>query len=352
MILSITCTMCGACDVNCKSVRDMEVLDTILALRARCAEDGQLPEAHQETALNIASSHNIYGWPHQQRLSWLPTDAGLDENADTVYFAGCAAAYEYPDIARDTVKILKAGGLSFKVLGDDEYCCGEPLWRTGQTDEAKKLIERNMAAFKKHGVKTIITSCAECYGAFKNGYPRFAEMDIKVLHISEVIDALIKDGRLKLGRLPAIKAAYHDPCMLGRQSETYVPWQGVIRPYGLHEPPKIWRRGTNGVYDEPRAVLGAIPGVELVEMVRNEENSYCCGAGGGVSRAFPEFARWTAAERVREAESTGADAVVSCCPFCRSSFESALPDCTRGLRYYDLTELVAQALNGDRGDDE
>lgn len=349
--LIYTCTTCGACDVNCKSIRDMEVLDTILSLRAKCAEDGQLPAVHQETAAHIAATHNIYGKAHQKRFDWLPDGTRLDENADTAYFAGCAAAYAYPDIARDTVKILNACGQSFKILGDDESCCGARLWRTGQTDGAAAAVRRNLASFKKHGIKRIITSCAECYGAFKNGYPRFAEMDIEVLHISEVVRDMVKVGRLTLKKLPAMTLTYHDPCMLGRLSEKYVPWEGVIKPYGLHEPPKTWRRGTNGVYDAPRDILNAIPGVSLTEMVRNEENSYCCGAGGGAGTAFPDFARWTAGERVREAESTDAEAVVSCCPFCRSSFENALPDGTRGLRYYDLTALVRRSLELGEGED-
>ncbi len=348
--LIYTCTTCGACDINCKSVRDMEVLDTILALRARCAEDGYLPEAHRETALNVASSHNIYGKPHERRFEWLPQDTQSDENADTAYFVGCSAAYEYPDIALDTIKILKAGGLSFKILGEDEFCCGAPLWRTGRTEEARRVIEHNLEAFRRRGVKTVVTSCAECYGAFKNGYPRFAETDIEFLHITEVVAAMLDDGRLKLGRLPEMMATYHDPCMLGRLSETYVPWEGTIKAFGLHDPPKTWRRGTNGVYRQPRDILKAIPGVELVEMIRNEENGYCCGAGGGVQSAFPDFARWTAQERLREAESTGAQALVSCCPFCRSSFEAAMPDGGR-LRYCDLTELVARAAEPGRGED-
>jgi Fe-S oxidoreductase len=123
----------------------------------------------------------------------------------------------------------------------------------------------------------------------------------------------------------------------------YVPWDGVVKAYGYHEPPKKWRRGTHGVYDAPREILKAIPGIELVEMTRNEENSFCCGGGGGVPDAFPDFALWTAQERLDEVRSTGADSLVSCCPFCESSFRNAM-DTDSDLRYYDLTELVVKAL--------
>jgi len=340
-----TCTTCGACDINCKSVRDMEVLDTILALRAKCVEDGQgpMPE-HRKYAESAAKHHNIYGKPHAQRFDWLPKDAALSEKATTAYFAGCTTAYLYPDIARDTMKILKAGGVDFKVMSADEYCCGAPLWRTGQSEAAKRLAEHNMEAFRKHGIKTVITSCAECYGTFRGFYPRISEPDFKVLHISEVINRLLEEGKLKPVNELSMKVTYHDPCLLGRLSELYIPWSGEIKSFGYHEPPKQWRRGTNGIYDAPREVLKAIPGIELVEMTRNEENAFCCGGGGGVPAAFPDFALWTATERLSEAGSTGAEAVVSACPFCATNFRNAINATQSSIRYHDLTELVSRAL--------
>jgi Fe-S oxidoreductase len=141
-----------------------------------------------------------------------------------------------------------------------------------------------------------------------------------------------------------MKVTYHDPCLLGRLSEPYIPWSGEIKAYGYHDPPKHWRRGTNGVYDAPRRVLRSIPGIELVEMTRNEENSFCCGGGGGVPAAFPDFALWTAKERIREAVSTGAEAMVSSCPFCQSNFEKAVETGRDGIRYHDLCELFARTL--------
>jgi Fe-S oxidoreductase len=340
-----TCTTCGACDINCKSVRDMEVLDTILALRAKCVEDGRGPmPAHREQARLAEVHHNIYGKAHNQRFDWLPEKAPLVEESGVAYFVGCNTSYFHPETARDTAKILEAGGVSFKVMFGEEHCCGAPLWRTGQREAARKLASHNIEAFRKLGIQTVITGCAECYGAFRGFYPRIAEPEFKVLHISEVIRKLLQEGKWKLSGNLNTTVTYHDPCLLGRLSEPYVPWHGEIKAYGLHVPPKQWRRGTHGLYDAPREVLRAIPGVRLVEMTRNEENSFCCGAGGGVADAFPEFALWTAGERIREAESTGAEALVSSCPFCRSSFEHALRAGGRELRYHDLCELVAGAL--------
>lgn len=346
--LIYSCTTCGACDLNCKSVRDMEVLDTILALRSKCVADGQgpLPE-HRVQAENVAKEKNIYGLPHCERSAWLDGDEALVTvpEADTAYFVGCNTAYRYPGTARNAMRVLKAGGVAFQVLGADEVCCGNVLWRTGQTNAFESVVRWNLEMLRRRGIRRLITGCAECFGTFRGGYPRVEAVDdIEVLHISEVMDRLLEEGRLNLKEGLEMRVAYHDPCLLARLSEKYVPWKGMVKPYGLHEPPKEWRRGANGVYDAPRRVLESIPGVKLVEMVRNQECGYCCGAGGGVAAARPELAAWIAKERLREARFTGAQAIVSCCPFCHDSLgrDDSLP-------YHDLADLVAEALIDGEG---
>jgi Fe-S oxidoreductase len=340
-----TCTTCGACDINCKSIRDMEVLDTILALRAKCVEDGHGPlAAHKAYALNIENSHNIYGKSHNQRSGWLPGDVKLTEGTGVAYFAGCATAYLHPDIAVNVTRILNAGCLEFTTLSNEEFCCGAPLWRTGQREEAIKLVEHNIDVLNRLRITTLITSCAECYGTFRGFYPRVRNLGFEVVHITEIIQKLMERGTLKLTKNLDMKVTYHDPCLLGRLSELYVQWNGKIKPYGFHEPPKQWRRGTNGVYEAPRRILRTIKGIELVEMTRNEENAFCCGGGGGVPAGFPDFAQWTAKERLAEACSTGAEALVSCCPYCESNFENNIGSGNNKIKYYDLTELVVRAL--------
>ncbi|MEM2442350.1 MAG: (Fe-S)-binding protein, partial [Candidatus Bathyarchaeia archaeon] len=342
--LIYSCTTCGACDINCKSIRDMEVLDTILALRAKCVEDGWGPmPKHKDYARLVGESHNIYGKPHGNRLQWIPKDIQLSEDSDIAYFTGCTTAYLFPDIALNTIKILKAADIDFKVL-TDEYCCGALLWRTGQREVAKKLAEHNLEVLRVQGIRTLITSCAYCYGTFKGFYPRIAKVDFKVLHISEVVQKMLKEGKLKFNKSIKMKVTYHDPCLLGRLSEEYIPWTGKIKAFGYHDPPKKWRRGTYGVYDAPREVLRAIPDIQLIEMPRNEENSFCCGGGGGVPDAFPDLALWIARERLDEAKSTGAEAIVSCCPFCKLNLERSIKILNEEIRYYDLTDLIIRAL--------
>jgi Fe-S oxidoreductase len=352
--LVYACTTCGACDINCKSIRDMEVLDTILALRARLVDGGHgpMPE-HAQMAARVERDHNIYGRPHAERAAWLSEASaapaagagrGTAPAPSVGYFAGCAASYRHTDIARNTLRILAAAGIECSVLGAEESCCGAPLWRTGQFDAGARQVRRNLESFARRGLRTIVTACAECFGTLRGFYPRVAEFPFEVRHISEVVQEALEDGRLQLTRPLDATVTWHDPCLLGRLSEPFVPWHGEILPYGEHVPPKPWRRGQQGVYDAPRRVLGAIRGIRVVEMVRNEENALCCGGGGGVLAAFPEQARTTAVERLREAAGTGADTLASACPFCQDTFAAGTATVAGAPRYRDFTELVVSAL--------
>ncbi len=157
---------------------------------------------------------------------------------------------------------------------------------------------------------------------------------------------LIKQGKLKPTKKLDLLITYHDPCRLGRLGEPWIHWQGKKIPGDrfVFDPPKIYRRGTYGIYEPPRRVLKSIPGVRLTEMTRIKEYSWCCGAGGGVSESNPEFAAWTAAERIREATSTGAEAIVSACPWCERTFSNALKASGASLKVYDLVELVEETI--------
>ena len=141
---------------------------------------------------------------------------------------------------------------------------------------------------------------------------------MKVTHITEYLADLVEQGKLKPTKPVDMTVTYHDPCHLGRLSEPWIAWKGVQRERHMrvYDPPRVLRRGTYGVYEPPRDLLKSIPGVKLVEMDRIKEYAWCCGAGGGVRETNPEFAAWTAAERMAEAESTGAEALVTACPHC------------------------------------
>ena len=332
------CTACGACDVNCKSVRDMEVLETIFELRKDCAEAGFAPENVCAAAENVKRTHNLYGMPPEDRFAWLPGDYADDPEAETGLFVGCGI-YRRPETALAAMKLLKAAGVRFRLLRG-EWCCGASLWEAGLQEAARTCVLHNIETIRASGIKTVVTACAECFGSFRAVYPRYAALPFETKHISEVAAEALRAGRLRLRPLERpMTVTWHDPCMLGRRSEPYIPWDGVIRSWGLHVPEKHWNRGEDGVYEPPREALRAIPGLTLCEMPRSKEEAWCCGAKA--SGTDPELAAWTASERKREAAAAGAEAVVSACPFCREALsptpESALP-------YYDLTELLAAQL--------
>jgi Fe-S oxidoreductase len=156
-----TCTTCGACDINCNP-SGYGVLDTILALRAKCVEDGRGPmPGHAEYARLVETSHNIYGKAHDQRFNWLPEKLSLSPNASIAYFVGCTTAYLYPAVARDTVKILRAGGVDFKILGGDEYCRA-PL--ADRSDRSRENWPSKTSAPQAARNPDIDHRCAECYG--------------------------------------------------------------------------------------------------------------------------------------------------------------------------------------------
>ncbi len=346
------CTNCGGCEVACKFIYDLEPNEVIHELRTHCVENGVGPmPKHKGYISNVDSTHNPYGEDQSRRLDWLPEDVELDTDATTFYFVGCTASYRRQEIAKATVRLLNQGGEKFNLFGEDEFCCGSPVFRVGDRKRAIKYMKENLERFKERGVRRLITSCAGCYNMLKVEYPRFIDWDIEVVHTSQVLEQLIEIGKLKLTKKVPLKITYHDPCHLGRMAEPYRPWQGerveVLTRVYLNIPPKPVRRGAEGIYDSPRNVLHQIPGVEFYEMERIREYTYCCGAGGGVKAQYPDFALWTANRRLDEAEATTAEALVSCCPFCSTNFQDAMKARGMKMKFFDLTELVLQSAGGN-----
>ena len=340
------CMLCGACDAACKRNLDHEIQLMLESLRARLVEkgNGPMPE-HVPITNNIESSHNRYGITQSKRLDWLTKDIKVADKADILFFVGCRSSFVDTEIATATARILNAAGADFMVM-NDEPCCGHFVFTTGQIAKAKKMAEDNLKLIRDTGAKTVVFSCAEGYKTVKVDYPKllgFATVDLgfEVVHITELVDQWVKEGKLKLKNRVDMKVTYHDPCNLGRLSEPWLPWEGVRGDWSRLDPPRTMRRGLQGVYEPPRDILKAIPGVELVEMVRHHENAYCCGNDGGVSEAFPDVASFAANERLREAASTGAEAIVSACPACKENFNDAAKD---GMKVYDITELIALAI--------
>jgi Fe-S oxidoreductase len=348
------CQLCGACDVSCKVTRDMEVLQPLYQMRSRCVEDGQLIPANMVIIEGLRKDDNMLQKPKADRGKWadgLSVKNITEEKVEVYYHAGCRYSLdgELSPAARSAVSLLQKAGVDVGIAGRDETCCGGRAYEMGYQGELTKYAENNVDMLRAAGVKTVVTSCADCYYAFKVLYDMIDKKgDLEVLHITEYLDRLIEHGKLIPKTSLPVKVTYHDPCHLGRMGEPWIHWEGkeiidLTRPI-IHEPPKEFRRGTNGVYEPPRNVLRSIPGLELVEMWRIKEYAWCCGAGGGVIDAYPDFAMWTALERLREARDTGAEGIVTACPWCRRTFTDALRESRDGFKVYDVVELLEKAV--------
>jgi Fe-S oxidoreductase len=296
----------------------------------------------------------MMGRPKSERGNWaegLDVKALTTEKAEVYFHAGCRYSFDQElwPAARSAVGLLTKAGIDVGIMGKDETCCGGRSYEIGYGGELTKYAEHNLEMLKTFGVKTLVTSCSDCYHAFKVLYHKIGkELDLEVFHISEFVERLIKEGKIKLTRKVPMTVTYHDPCHLGRMGEPWIPWEGV-RTKGsgqflLHEPPKEFRRGTHGIYEPPRNILKSIPGLKFVEMTRIKERAWCCGAGGGVIDAFPDFAVWTALERIREAGTTEAEAIVTACPWCKRSLSDAIKEGGDRLKIYDIVELLEQAI--------
>jgi len=343
------CTLCGACDVGCKRNLDLEIELTLEALRINAVKEGRgpMPE-HKTIAQNIATKHNSLGAPHQNRVKWLPQGIKAATKAEVLYFVGCSASYTNPEIAQATVKILNAAGTPFMLMAD-EWCCGNILYSVGMIDEARELAKRNIESVRQTGATTLLTACAEGYRMWKVDTPKIlnmstADLGFRVVHLVEYVDESIKNGDLKLNNRVDLRLTYHDSCSLSRLSEPWVPWHGERGLWGVVNPPLERRRGTNGVYQEPRDILSSIPGIELVETPRKRENTFCCGAGRGTKEAFPDFALWAAQHKLAEVKDVGAEAVVSACPWCKNNFAQAISKNGENLKALDISELILASV--------
>jgi len=345
-----TCTLCGACDVTCKFSRDMEPLEILHELREYVVKEGKGPlPGHMPAVESIRKNNNPWLQPSTRRAHWARKLKLKDlnkEKAEVLYFAGCTYSYNanLQQVAQATVRIMQEAGIDVGILGNNEICCASPVLKVGMNDLFHEIASKNIKMFNDLGIKKIVTSCAGCYGVFQSQYPAVGEMNFEVLHSPEIIDQLIQNNKLTFNKSIPMKVTWHDPCHSGRGGEKQNLWEGERIKWGLSDPPRQRNFGAQGVYDAPRSILKAIPGVELIEMERIREFSWCCGAGGGVKSAFPEFALESALERIDEAKATGAEALVTSCPWCESNLSDAIIADGSGLKLFSLVELVEKVL--------
>lgn len=319
-----SCNLCSSCQEQCYEVKQILPTRVFELLRERAVSEGwgPMPE-HKKLAESLEKNDNPWDLPKKKRGDWakgLPLKNLNKESAEVLFFAGCTYAADPALLkpVRAAAMALVEGGMDVGTLGAEELCCGAPMLQVGDRDYFETFAYENIEKFNAMGVKTIVAPCSHCAWVFKEEYKDNLNADIKVMQISEALWQLVKkDQTLKFTKDMKMKVVYHDPCKLGRRFDQY---------------------------KKPRSVLKFIPGLELLEFPRATFNSLCCGGGGGVPYAFPDFALWTAKERLFEAESTGAEAIVTSCPYCVQMFTKAIEAQGSSMKVYDLAELVMLAL--------
>jgi Fe-S oxidoreductase len=322
-----SCTTCGACEEECPLL--VEYIDKIVDLRRGLIDDGKVPQTLQKPLKALESRGNPYGKMEKKRAEWTRVEEFqkscdvkiLDgtQNADTLYFVDSITSYDsrMQSIGRATAKILEHIGEDYGILGTAEKDSGHEVRRFGEESLFIALRDANAEAIKASGVRRIVTADPHAYNALKHDYKDVPPVE----HISQVIAREVKAGRLKLKQIEDESKVYtyHDPCYLGRH---------------------------NQIYDDPRRVLDAIPGLRRVEMQRSRDRSFCCGGGGLMLFYEPKEEQRMGVVRVKMAAEAGANVIVTACPYCMVNIEDAIK--VAGLEgkmsAIDLAELVDKHL--------
>ncbi|HEY5515817.1 MAG TPA: (Fe-S)-binding protein [Pengzhenrongella sp.] len=344
------CTTCGACVEQCPV--DIEHVDAIVDIRRyEVLMESAFPAELGTMFTKLERKANPWGLAPRARLDWakgltfdvpvVGTDVEDARGLDYLFWVGCAGAYE--DRAKKTTRavaeLLHAAGVNFAVLGEGESCTGDPARRAGNELLFQALAQGNVGTLDEIGARAIVVTCAHCFNTIAREYPQLGGR-YDVVHHTELLNRLVAEGRLTPARSapspalspspspanPAETVTYHDPCYLGRH---------------------------NKIYNPPRELLGALPGVELAEMPRNQERSFCCGAGG--ARMWMEEHTGTRinAERAAEAVATGAGTIATACPFCTVMLSEGVaaqphPDGAPAPRVVDVAQLLLERVRPPR----
>ncbi len=317
------CTTCGACHQACPVF--IEPIPKIVEMRRFLVmEEARFPDTMQVALRGMENRGHPYQGAVPSRTAWarglnVPLLAEVG-TAEYLYWVGCAAAFDEraQKVARAFATILKAAGVPFAILGDEERCTGDVARRIGNEFLFQMHAQANIETLNRYGVRRILTACPHCFNTLKHEYPTFGGR-YEVLHHAEFIARLLRQGQLRLTKPLGHGVAYHDSCYLGRH---------------------------NGMYAPPREIVRQLPGVRAVEFERRGANGFCCGAGGGMMWLEERTGKRVNVDRTEEALRVRPDVVGTVCPFCLSMFEDGIraKDATETLRVLDLAELVVRAL--------
>ncbi len=315
------CTTCTTCTLRCPKGVDPALV--LIGMRRVLTEGGHVKPTVRDALESTFKFGNPWGRGKAKRSEWAQ---GLDvknltegAKAELLYFVGCTPAYDdrVQAVAQAMVKVFDEAGVDFGTLGNEEICCGSEMRRMGEEGLFEFLVEDNLELFQQHDIKQMVTTSPHCYNSFKKEYEG---LDVEVQHYTQLLADLIERGKLAFSGEVNKVVTYHDPCYLGKQ---------------------------NGVYDEPRAILQSIPGLQFVEFDRSRERSLCCEGGGG--RMWVEASgvgERLAEVRVKSALELGAEVIATACPFCMLTLEDAVKTtgAEEAIQVLDVVELVAQAI--------
>jgi len=316
-----SCTTCRACEEACPVF--IEYVQKIVDMRRHLVlMRGEFPAEAQATLRNIENNGNPWGIGFDERAVWakdleVPSLSEKPE-VDVLYWVGCAGSFDDRNkkVSTAVVKILKEAGIDFAILGPEETCTGDPARRIGNEYLFQTLAKQNIETMGKYKFKTVLAQCPHCFNTIKNEYPQFGG-NFEVVHHADFIKRLIDEGKIKPVKNLDEKLTYHDSCYLGRY---------------------------NKIYDSPREVLKAIPGVQYADVTKSREQGRCCGAGGGRMWMEEHIGDRVNHQRLGDLQEAAPQTVASACPFCMTMITDAARDKDVHVNTKDIAELVADSL--------
>jgi len=328
------CLTCETCGTFCPN--DLHPREVIEALRCMTMDNGRDlghnadlergVRALKMLGARIGDAHNISGDENDNRLIWAsnlpqqPPNLDRKKGAETVYFVGCVASL-YPmsyAVPQAFLTVLEKSGEDYTTMGPEEWCCGYPMLIGGQVKQAEQTMRHNTEVVRALGARRVVMTCPSCYHAWHHVYPHIVgELGFEVVTAVQMLAEMLDQGRLQMKAGREMVVTYHDPCDLGRKG---------------------------GIYDEPRQVLAAIPGVTFVEMDSRRETSLCCGGGGNLETFDADLGAEVAAKRVAEAVAVNAQVLASACPQCERTLTKSTRATKTRIRVMDVAQLVEQAL--------
>jgi Fe-S oxidoreductase len=302
------CSLCGSCAVHCPV--GMPLFEIWHAFRQDLVEAGHVHPEHRQVVDNVREHRNVLG-ARAGRGRAAPADK---RKVKVLYFPGCQTQRKMRSIGKATAELLTKLHVDFAVLEEDA-CCGYPLYDVGQMEAMHENAQHTIAKIREFAPDVVLTTCIGCYRALKVVYPQNLGLEVgsEVQHTHEFFAPRLPDALATISR----QVTFHDPCIMGRHM---------------------------GIYDEPRALIDAIPGVRRVEMHSTREHALCCGGGGGVLRAFDEVSAQVALERLQQAAAAGAEQLVSSCPTCAINLKRGVRRAELNLQVADIVELLNEAV--------